>query len=248
MAKIIVNKKEFLFLHDSIMEKFLLEEKGVVPPNVRQKYGFSLDETEENSASIKRSIEQNSLVKEYLKYLRSRKQEVVIETRYSLYNNYINLPKGLSEIKMEEGLLNAFIRYLGYDSLDALRQALNDMNPPTSYQVFYYSRDFSTSQFDLKIDYATAPHQAEMRGFHRDTKLPLFKGFANRKGFNLYLNLTCDMRGGEEFQIITSVGTITDPSEMKIMVGSFSFIRILVIYQNFCQSYLGQNKESLVFW
>lgn len=206
-----------------MMDKFLGEMEGRQPPNVRQKYGFLLDENDDTTPliTLKSSVENSSSVKEYLKSMALRGREVTIETRYSLYNNYINLAKGISEIKIDETLLTAFLKYLEYDSLNDLKRALNETHPPTSYHVFYYSRGFDTSYFNLKIDYATTPHQTEMWGFHRDTKLPLFKGGATRKGFNLYMNLSCDTRGGEEFQIITSVGTITDPSEMKIMVGSF---------------------------
>lgn len=204
-----------------MLAKFLGEMDGIMPSNIKQKYGFLLGEKDDAEHTLKKSVENAPEVQEYLNSLKARGKSVEIETRYSLYNNYIEAPKGDGEIRMNDGLLNAFLRYLDYPSLDEFKRAVEEANPPTKYRVFYYNRDHGVSFFNLKIDYATHPYQAEMQGFHRDTKRPIFKGAAHRKGFNLYIHLVHDERGGEEFQIISQTGAITDPSEIKVMIASF---------------------------
>lgn len=224
MAKkrVALTGKEFQFLHDSLLKKFEVESDGDAPTNVRQLYGFAA--FQEDSPNLKKSLEENPDVVDYLSSV--KKDKSTIETRYSLYQNLINLKKEPAGqpfvINLDWDVFHVFLRYLGHASLEKFRETLLAAQPRTHYKMKFYSILFHREQeCDLWVDYATSPIEVEMRGFHIDAKNPPYRGIGIKKGNQFYINLECESRGGEEFHIICNSGTVTNPEQWDVMPASF---------------------------
>jgi hypothetical protein len=217
-----LTRKEFLFLHDNMFMQFIEENNGVLPSNaVRQRYGF--DEESATMPSLRKSIVEHPTVKTYLDALGGSDQ---IETRYSLYQNYLVLSKKTdntpTNAKINDLTLKAFLLYLGYNNLIDFKAEVRRSCPPTNYKVMFYTRDFKIDRFDLSIDYGAYPYEVEMQGFHIDTKRPKFFGKGIVRGKCLSIHLECPDRQGEQFFIISNIGSITDPEQIEVMIAAFT--------------------------
>jgi len=244
MAKvqITLSSKEFFFLHDSLLQRFAEENPEYTAPNIRQHYGFILYHGDEDllrtTPNLQKSIETNTRVKSYLESINKNKPKSksllkeneskpksIIETRYGLYQHFVDLKKeqgAPSNVKINDVLLTIFLKYLDYDSIEAFRKASENAHPPTHYRMLFYSILFHRiEECDLWIDYATSPIQVKMQRFHLDVKNPPFQGLAFKKGYHFYINLTCESRGGEEFKMICNAGPVTDPEQWEVMPAAF---------------------------
>lgn len=222
IKKVYLDKKAFVFLHDQLLEKMFQMNDREEPANVREKYGFlkKAGDPESSVISLYDLLAQNEQVAAYMQKFRVR-----LETRYSLYQNYLTIcspecPPGM-EVGIDKHLLQCFLIFLGYETYNRYLEALEQLAPPVKYKALFYSRDFKVEHFDIEIDFYSEPWIAKMKNFHLDSKRPPFTGNAVRKGFNFYLNLECRERNNEEFHIASNVGNITDVSELEILPATF---------------------------
>jgi hypothetical protein len=229
---VFLNAKEFLFLHDALLEKFRIENGGELPGNVRLTYGFPLHpgdpELLETMPNLKKSIENHKMVRGYMADIKGGMPAV--ETRYSLYQNYIDAKKENQQepikLKLNGHLFDIFLRYLDMTSMEEFRERLATAFPPVRYKVMFYSNLSFDVRSDcyLLVDYHTSPFDIEMRGFHLDVHNPLFKGYGMKKGYHFYINLECEERAGEEFHLICQVGSVSNPEQWSVMPASFMCI------------------------
>ena len=222
IKKVYLDKKAFIFLHNQLLEKMLQMNDGEEPANVREKYGFLKKKTDPDSAivSLYELLAQNGQVVAYAQRFKFK-----LETRYSLYQNYLTFsspdcPPGL-EVGIDKHLMQCFLIFLGYNAFNQYLEVLEQLAPPVKYMAFFYSRDFRVEYFDVEIDFFSEPWIAKMKNFHLDSKRPPFTGNAVRKGFNFYLNLECKERNNEEFHMASNVGNITDVAELEILSATF---------------------------
>lgn len=225
--QVVLNPKEFNHLHNSLLEQFRKEIGGALPSNVRHTYGFALYESDhevlQTQPNLKKNLESHPRVREYLDRL---KTPLSVETRYSLYQNFINQKKEVgsrpAKIKLDARLLQTFLYYLGFETLGAFKSALEKEYPPVEYKMLFYSNVHNkVVDCNLWIDYASDPIEVTMRDFHMDVKGPLFKGLGIKKGYHFFINLECRERGAEEFHLICSVGSVTNPEQWEVMPASF---------------------------
>ena len=167
IKKVYLDKKAFVFLHDQLLEKMFQMNDREEPANVREKYGFlkKAGDPESSVISLYDLLAQNEQVAAYMQKFRVR-----LETRYSLYQNYLTIcspecPPGM-EVGIDKHLLQCFLIFLGYETYNRYLEALEQLAPPVKYKALFYSRDFKVEHFDIEIDFYSEPWIAKMKNFH----------------------------------------------------------------------------------